>query len=803
MAGLRHDFALALRQLRRAPGYTALVVVTLALGIGGTSSMFRLLDAYVLRPLPFPESEALVRVLPKRFVTAQQVEALREQMTSYRALGAMAQGSVVLEQDGRMQGVYAAVVDAEHFEAFAVRPQLGRAFTADDSVAGAAPAAILSYELWQRAFGGRTDVIGSEVQMAGEGENRRLVVGVMPPGYRPMFVPADVFVSMSYDAESDAYEEMARYWLIGRLADGVGAEAAGAEAVSVVSALAAERQLFTEDDANTAGVVNYQADWIGDFASRLWLLLAAVAAVLLVACTNVAHLISARMSGRERELSIRSALGAERGTLLRQLLVEAGVLTALGGALGLGLATVGLRIAASRLPTSLPSVEAGGVDARTILLTSGVSLVAALLVGFAPALIGSRSGGGALAQPLVAGGRGSGPSRASRRASGALVAVEVALCTALLICAGLLVESLRRISEVDPGFAMEQAHSMTVRPLESHYPDEPARQRAMVEIEETAAGVAGVAAVGSTNILPLTRGVMGVGVSPDGNPVPDGDAPLLVSYRSVTPGFRATLGIPLLEGRDLAGSDRADGEPVGLINRSLAETMFPDRSPIGEQLKWDTGDPWLTVVGVIGDVHQRALDLDPQGEVYVPYAQEAWIQALTLVVRSRGEAEVQAAVHDELARAFPNVLLGSPLALTEVRARSTATPRMYSNIYGAFALLGLLLAALGVYGVTSHAVGRRMHEMGVRFALGAQGGDLIRQVVLSGMRPVVVGLMAGIALALALARLLESQLFGVSASEPGVLVAVTVLLAAVAAAANLVPALRAARVDPVRTLTVE
>ena len=503
--------------------------------------------------------------------------------------------------------------------------------------------------------------------------------------------------------------------------------------------------------------------------------------------------------GRGRELAIRSALGAERLALVRQLLVESALLALMGGLLGAVSAVAALRF-------TVASGILDGVLARTGELEIGppvfgfallLSCAAGLVFALAPALRGT----GNLEATLGESGRSASLTVAGARRSAALVALQVALCTVLAVGAGLLVKSLWQLSLVDPGFEPEGVVALRLEPPASRYGEEEQRRSYYRQVEAALAALPEVESVGSANLTPLSRGALKLALSPDGDPVPPNQRAMLVSYRLVTAGYVDTLGLGILEGRSLESSDRAESEPVGMINRTLAQRLWPDQNAVGRQLVWDDGSPWLTVVGVVDDFYQSTLSTDPEPEVYVSYEQDSWVSGLNVMARSRAGTDLVPQMREAIWSVDPDVPVAGEASLIDVVSQSMSQPRFYTSLFVGFALLALVLGAIGVYGVLSFSVKRRTHEIGVRSALGADGRQLMRSVLLQSMVPVAIGLGAGTLLSLASTRLLESLLFEVDGTDLSVLLATVVLLAGVAFLASLGPALRAARVDPLEALS--
>jgi putative ABC transport system permease protein len=797
---LLQDVRLGLRWLRRAPGTAVLALLTLALGIGATTAMFSVLQGVLLEPLPYPEPDRVVRLMPARTMSAAQLDAIAEQASAFDTLAALVGWTLTLVGEGPPAELSATVASPALLEVLEAVPALGRPLNERDAIPGAEPVAMLSWGVWKERFGGDRAIVGRRIRLGGRGESSRTVVGVLPAGFDAAPWPTDVLVPVVTDRGSPDYQDMLMYWGLGRLRAGAAIDEASTELRAIVERLAqAERPLFTETALPDARVVTYLHARVGEVRSRLWLLLGAVLVVLLIACGNVANLLLARASQRERELSLRSALGAGRSRLLRQLLTESAVLAVLGGSIGVVLAAGGLSLLESALRDHLPRTENVAIDLRVLGFSLALALASALLFGAAPALRSSRG-----ASRAVGGGGG--------RATGArrgfwlhrlLVGAEVALCIVLVVAAGLLSKSLLHLVRVDPGFSPQQGVSVRVVPPESRYPDADSRRRLYQTLEERLSSAPGVETAGAVNMLPLSRAAMSVGISRDGDPVDPGEEPFAVSYRLVTPGYPRAIGLPLLAGRALESSDQADAQPVGLINATLARQLFGDRVAVGETLSWDNGEPWFTVVGVVGDLRQTTLREQARPEVYVPYGRNPWVTAMHLVVRGPAGADLLATLRAVIAEVDHELPIGRATTLEEMVTRSVASAGLYARLFVLFGGVALALAAIGIYGVVGYTVSQRRREIGVRVAVGASARDILRSVVGQGMAAVAGGLVIGGAAALALGRLLSGLLFEVRPADPAVLVGSLLLLGAVALAACAVPALRATRVDPLETLSGE
>ena len=792
------DTRFALRGFRSAPGFTAIAVATLALGIGANSAIFSVVHGVVIRPLPFPESSRIVRVAPTRLLSAQQVVGIGEQTSSYLAASAVGNSQFTLVEGDTPEVCTGAVVGAGHLQVFGVPPLLGREFREEDSQPGSEPVAMISHGLWVRAFASDPEIVGRTVRLEGEGETVRTIVGVLPAGYEPFTWQPDVFAPIVLDVGTHDYEDNHRYWLLARLRPDVSLTQARAELRMAIARLAAgPERMFLSESAEEIDVVTLHESRVGDVRGTLWIILAAVGVVLLIACTNVANLMLARAGARQREFAIRAAIGAGRGRVARQVLTESILLGVIGGSVGLLAALAGQSGLTSILPADIPQTIDLGVDVQVLVFTLGLSILSGLAFGLVPAVRLSGSLEPALRQDAAGAGT---IGRGRHRLNAGLVVAEIALSVVLVAAAGLLVKSLWVLQQVDPGFTVERLYALHVTPSLASYPGEDELRLFYRQILEQVEGVPGVTDVGAINARPLSRGALGVTISTDGSPVPEDVQAETVSYRVVTPGYVETMEIPLIEGRTLTDADRAETVPVGMVNSALANWLWPDESAIGKLLAWSDGSPWFTVVGVVGNVHQNTLSAPSEPEVYVPYEQESWLRTLYLMVRAESDWNSLAAVREAVRSVDRTVPISNAGPMWEVAGSSMATPRAYTLLFSLLALLALGLGAVGVFGVLSYTMSQRTHEIGVRIALGATRRDVVRTAMRSGLTPVAIGLLLGLVAALASTHLVSGLLFGVAATDPGILVGVVVVLGTVATLAGLIPALRAAKVDPARSL---
>lgn len=806
LANLGDDLRFAARLLRRNPGFTAVAALTLALGIGANTAMWSVLDAVLLRPLPYPESERIA-VLGERkaccdFAPTSPANFLdyRRQNRGFEALAAYFPRSFVLTRAaGPPAQLAGQVVTPDYFAVFGVPALLGRTLSPAADPPGGAPAAVLGYGAWHRVFAADPAVVGSHVTLGGRSY---AVVGVMPPDFAPPG-PGDLWVTPRLAVPELADDSPATLVLargtnylrpIGRLRRGVSVARAQEDVAGILRRILRE----APDEPKTARLQPLR-DWVvGDVGRTLWTLAAAVGLVLLIACANLASLLLARATVREREMALRASLGASPGRLLSQLAVESALLGALGGALGLGLALGALRLVSALEAQWLPRAREIHAEARVFLFALAATLLAVALAGLLPAIRGARAG---LHSALQEGGR-AGAAAGGQRLRRVLVAAEIAMSLALLAGAGLLLRSFSRLLAISPGFEPRGAIAAGIQLPGARYP-RPASIVAFYDrLLARAAALPGVAAAGLGDTLPFGGSNINGDIQIEGRPKPrPGEAGITAEKRVASGGYFRALKIPLLRGRLFDDRDRGP-ERVVLVNESLARFAWPGEDPIGKRIDV-LGDGWQTVVGVVGNLHASALDDQPTLDTYLPYTQVP-VPRLELVVRSAGDplrlapqirAEVLAIDRDQ------------PVAhvdlLADLVARSFAGRRFHMLLVGSFALLALLLAGLGIYGVMAYAVAQRTREIGVRIALGAGARAVCLLLLRGALALTAAGIAAGTALALGLGRGLQALLYGTESHDPAVLLAAAALLAAVALSASLVPTLRALRIDPVRALRAE
>ncbi len=807
MTSLLQDLRYALRQLRKSPGFTAVAVLTLALGIGGNTAVFSLVDGILLLPLPYSKPDQLISVTGS--YPAGAVVAMREQLHTMD-VGAYAEGHdfnlTGLGEPVRLTGT---LVSAELLSILGVRPELGRTFYPGEDSAGQDNYVILSHALWEQRFGSDPSIIGRSVQL--EGVSRQ-VAGVMPATFRFPSAKTQIWIPLHNDPRNAVV-----YWagdfmpVIGRLRPGSTIDKARAETRMFQSHVGALFPWPMPASWNAdVNVVHLQNGMVADVSARLLMLLGAVLLILLIACANVANLTLSRAATREKEIAIRSALGAVRQRIARQLLTESVLLASLGGLLGLIFATIGLRLLEGALPADTPRLAEVHMDWRVLAFTSGLTILTGFIFGLAPALQSSRA---VLADSLNSAGRGTSIS-VSQRLRSLLAVVEVAFAMLLVIAAGLLIRSFWTLSHVNPGFRFEQVVTARVTPNESFCGD-PARcltfYRSVLDQAKASPGVSGAALV---NTLPLGGRVSKRSLEIEGF-VASADQVLPLFWLDVvTPEYFRVMGIPLLSGRWFAAADESGNAPVAVMTASSAQRFWPGRNAVGQHIRFARDNEWRTVVGVIADV--RAYDLQRnipdwiKGTVYVPYNPKATLEAggvpaeMTIAVRTTlDEAQTAAMLRRVVTGLNQEVPVSEVKTMSTVISEAVSTPASTMSLFVTFAGLALALAIIGVYGVLSFLVSKRTREIGIRMALGAQRRDVLWLVMKEGAKFSLTGITLGLAAAFAVTRLLSSELYGISPRDPFTYAGVAIVMAVVTLLASYVPTRRAMRVDPLIALRCE
>jgi len=823
MNTLLQDISYGIRMLRSKPLFTAIAVLTLAIGIGANAAMFSVVNAVLLRPLPFEKPSHLVLVhegvpalgFSKIGFSAPDLMMYEQQQRSFEGMAPYENKSFELSGAGEPRRITTARVGWNLFPLLGIQPLLGRTFRQEEDRPGVA-VAILSYGLWQSAFGGSKDIVGRTVTLD---RIPYTIVGVMPgtfqfplPGTSSNNEPGELWVPMAYTKdELEGWGNMFNSDVVARLKPGVTLAQARQEsetlAKRILQAYPADLLKVFSNAVLVIPVDPMQSEVSGSVRPLLLVLQGAVGLVLLIACTNVALLLLSRASGRSREIGIRAAMGASRSRLVSQLLTESCLLALVGGALGLGLAVWSKGLLLKQIPAGIALPRNVPLDGSVLLFTLGVTVFTAVLFGLAPALHATRGG---LWGAVQEGGRSGTAGKARHRVQGAFVVVEFGMALILLVGAGLLLRSFAKLLEADPGFQADKVLAMEVALPDQAYPQandvRNYYQRAIQQLTE----IPGVISAAASNDLPLNGDEMdAVRVEGDEKNTP------AVRQSWVLGDYLGTMGIPLIRGRLFTPEDRRGTQPVMLVSQRMAQKLWPNQDALGKRVqRGGLSHPWRTVVGIVGDVPDGPLSADPLPHCYTPYLQESddfiastvggTLRNLRLAVRTRGNpATVSAAVTQRLHQIDPALAIWNVRTMQEELDDSRAPQRFNAMLVGVYAGVALLLALVGIYGVLAYMVTQQTHEIGIRMALGAQRKDILRLIVRRGMQLVAAGAIAGLAGAFAVTRLMDSLLYGVAPRDPLTFIGVTGLLAAAALLACFVPALRAARVEPMVALRYE
>ena len=804
---LLNDLRQATRRLRRSPGFTALAVLTVGLGVGATTVMFSAVHGVLLKPLSYPEPDQLVmirgatRALPGRpgMISYPDYRDWRHGSRSFETIAALCAADVTLAGPGGPERIEGARVTASFFQALRVVPALGHLFPAEVDQPGGEPVAVLGDGLWRR-LGADPELVGRSISLSGQPHT---VIGILPASFRPPreVQRAEVFAPLALDGET--LEERGNRYLvaIGRLRSGVSVAQARAELAAVALRL---EKAYPDNTGVGAMVESLRADTVGELRRPLLVLLGAVAFVLLIACTNMANLVLPRALGRRREVAIRAALGARRSRLVRQLLTESILLGVVGGVAGLTLAHWGLGALVSLAPASTPRLQDIALDGRVLGFSLALSLATGVAFGLAPALSASRTD---VQAALHASGRS--PGLAQHPGARLLVVAEIALSLVLMAGAGLLLESFRRVLSVDPGFDPHNVLTLAVSLPESRYPRPDQRAGFYAELLERVRILPGVISAAAITPMPFGgAGSIATRFTVEGRPAPAPGQKPRAEYRAVTAGYFETMRIPLKKGRTFNTGDRREAPAVAVVNETLAAQVFPGQDPLGQRLRigigTDESDPrTFEIVGLVGDVRHSGWQSTAPPEIYAPHPQQSW-SWMSLVVRTSGDpVSLAGALRREVAALDSEQAVYNVRPLPELLSDSLAARRFIMALLGGFALLGLALATVGVYGVLAESVERRRGEIGLRLAVGADPGDVLRMVLGQAARLAAAGVALGLVAAFALTRVMQGLLFGVSATDPATFAAVAGVLAMAALLASYLPARRAARLDPAAVLREE
>jgi predicted permease len=813
IATLRHDLRLALRAARRRPGFTATCVGTLAVGMGATIAIFSVLNAVVLRDLPWAHAGrtmVVARLLDSGVqdpdFSERELQTFAREAPEVERVGGFVYGGATLSLAGRPMGLWFTHVTADLFETLGARPQAGRLFQPEEFQEGAHRVVVLSDVLWREVFGADPNVVGTSVVL--DGIPRR-VVGVAPPDFR---MPTD----FRWEGQTEIWAPLplaqepkpggSRYlWMVARLSRDATREGAVARLDVVLRNLAtAVPGDYGTNPPGRVKLTPVTEEVLGTARPALLLLMGAVGFVLLIACTNVAHLLLARAEERQSDLALRSALGAGRGRLLREALVESLLLGLAAAGLGLVIAHAAIPPMVALAPVNLPRLERVSIDATVLAFATVAAILTPLLFGLMPALRASRS---ALTAALQPGGRGG--TEAARGTRRALITAEVALAVALLAASSLLVKSFARVTRVDPGFDAERLVAGDVVLPASRYADDAKALNVFDAVRELAASRPGVQKAGLSTTVPYWNPAGRAAFEVDSRPHAEGARPT-GAWQAISPGFFETTGMRLVDGRDFAEGEGEGAQPVAIVSRTVARSVFEDRA-VGRRIRLADANtrPWLEIVGVVEDVRDEAADRAPRGQVYVPFRQAGAAMGRTprymaLFVRTPGKpGALVPDLRKTLAAVDPDLPLSSVRALDDRLAQSSARYRFAAVLLVLLAAVALGLSAVGIFALTAYTVGRRQREIAIRMALGARATRVLRAVFTEGVLTTAAGLVLGSAIAFALTRYLGSVLYEVSPTDPAAFVTAVVGLGAAAALATWLPARRALRVDPALLLRGE
>jgi predicted permease len=803
MENLWQDIRYGARSLVKHPGFTMIAVITLALGIGANSAMFSTINAVLLRPLQYPESERIVLlegVNPPAGVTQSNMSIpdfadWQQQNNQFEHLAGFVSGGALITAGDETERVRGSGVTTDFFPLFRTAAIRGRTLEADDSQKGRDPVVVLSYGLWQRRFGAAENAIGSEVILSGKSTT---IVGVMPAGF-DYPAQSELWVPFPIDAAAERRDN--RFLsVVGRLKTGVPIAQAQAALDTINQRLA---QAYTETNSGWGvRVINLQERLVGAMRKSLLVLLGAVAFVLLIACANVANLLLARGAGRQKEIALRAALGASRWRVVRQLLTESLLLSVIGGGIGLTLSFWLTKLFISVSPPNTPRFDEIKPDTRVFLFTLGLTIVTGIIFGLAPALQASRTD---LSCGLKEGGRTGSSGSHNKRLRSVVMVSEIALSFMLLVGAGLLIKSFIRLRDVSPGFTPENVLTMRVSLPSAKYPEGEPRVQLLSQTLERLKTLPGVQSTGAVLSLPLGGDTFNVWRSyiREGRPASPEEA-INAAYLAATPEYFRTLQIPLLAGRAFNDQDTEQTTKVVIVNDTMARQLWPGESPVGKRITiWRDETFPRQIVGVVGD-SKPSLDAERSQQMYVPYAQDSSWGVMSLVMRTSGDPlNTVAAARNEIRSLDKGVAVFNVKTMNDVLATSIASQRMSMLLLTAFAAVALLLAMIGIYGVTAYYVAHRTQEIGIRIALGAQVGDVMKLVLKNGVVLALIGVGLGTAGAFALTRLMTSLLFAVKPTDTATFVTVSLCLLVTALLASYLPARRATKVDPLVALRYE
>lgn len=806
MGALLQDVRYAVRTLVKNPGVTLLAIFALGLGIGANSAIFSIVNAIMLRPLPVSESDRLVLLFeskPQAGITKGQVSydnyvEWKQRSTVFENSAAYYSRSFNVSTQAEPERVAGARVSSDFFNVVGAQPARGALFTAEEDRPGNNRVALISHSLWQRRFDSDPQAVGKTLTIDG---GNYTVIGVMPEEFQFPNRRVELWTPLALVRSTAGKDNAHNLNVIARLKP----QSTLAQTQAEMSNIAHQIQAANGNTGWGVKVVGLAEHFVGNIRPAFLMLFGAVVFVLLIACANVVNLLLARAAARQKEIAIRAALGATRMRILRQLLTESTLLSLLGGGVGVLLAYLGLKLLVASLPSqvAIPNIEDIGIDAQALVFTLVVSLLTGILCGLAPSWRLSRPN---LNETLKEAVKGSSGMLGGRRVRKMMVVSEVSLALMLLITAGLMIKSFTMLQQVTPGFKAENLLTMELSLPQEKYPEDHQVAAFYRQALEGIAALPGVQSVGAVNHLPLSGETTNVYFTVEGRPIRSSDDEIFTGYRSVSPDYFSAMGIPLKRGRAFDGRDTENSPGVVIINETMAGRFWPGEDPLGKRLKQgdlQSKSPWLTVVGVIGDVRHSALTQEPKPEMYLPYQHEP-LRTMFLAVRTTGNpTSLTPAARSMILAVDKQQPVSNVRSMEEVISDANFGRRTTSALLVIFAALALVLAAVGIYGVLSYTVAQRRKEIGIRMALGAQAGDVLKMFLREGLVVVSIGIIIGLALSLVAGRLLSSMLYGVSATDPLTLAGVSVFLLLVAMVACIIPARRATRLDPADILRYE
>ena len=803
LSDLRQDVIYGLRTLRKSPGFTAVAVLTLALGIGANTAIFSVINAVLLEPLPFGDPDAIVAVYespPDRFSPSFFSPGMyldwKEHNDVFESMSVISGTGRILTGEGEPEQLLGVEVAPEFFSLLRVPPLLGRGFLPGEDLPGNDQVVVLSYGLWQRRFGGDPDVVNRTVTLTGKS---CIVVGVMPEGfaYRTRELTEQFWVPFTVTAELRTTRNISYLHAVARLKPGVGPEQAQSRLNALTRRLEEE---FSRYKNSGAFVTPLHRDRVIRVRAILWLLQGAVGFVLLIACANVANLLLARAATRDKEVAVRAALGAARHRLLWQFLTESLLVSSLGGVLGLGLAWGTMRVLVAVAPTRFPHMENIGLDGAVLGFALALSIVTSLLFGLAPALQSSRPDLIATLKEGTRSGGGGFSLLRHNRLRNLLVVGEVALALVLLVGAGLLLNSFARLVSEETGFRSEKLFTAIISLPEYRYPEAQQQRQFLAALLERLEELPGTVSVAGVNAAPFSGRNSMSSFQLEEKDEDGQNRGAWAEQRQATPGYFRTLGIPLLAGRTFSQQDGPGAPPIAVVNETFARENFPDQGAVGKRILLGGS---RTIVGVVGSIKHRGLGVELKPEVYRPFGQSTG-RHLMVMVRTHGDPSAMAGALRSVVRSLdPDLPISRLTTMEGMIAKSLTGQRFMLSLLGAFAGVAALLAAVGIYGVMAFAVGQRTHEIGVRMALGAQQAHVLKLVLLQGGILSGIGVVLGIGGAYALTRYMEALLYEITPTDPATFVAISILLVSVSLLACWVPARRATKIDPMVALRYE